>query len=292
MQTINSSRQIKKLSQRFLIGIVASSAGAFIALPGTAKPEASEAMTEVSEATEIPVGVIVEPTAAETLPTTGADALLADPVAETETLEEAPVVEADEVTEEEPTADTETSAEEPVADTETPAEEPVAEEPTPETEAAEGIDTENYTITELTGNSDSFNILTAALAEAGLTEELSGAGPFTIFAPTDEAFEALPDGLVDQLMLPENKAVLRQILAYHVVPGEVLSTDLETGSITTVEGEDIEVTAGDTVTTVNDANVILADVAASNGIIHVIDSVMVPPEPEAGADTDIPAPDQ
>ena len=292
MQTINSSRQIKKLSQRFLIGIVASSAGAFIALPGTAKPEASEAMTEVSEATEIPVGVIVEPTAAETLPTTGADALLADPVAETETLEEAPVVEADEVTEEEPTADTETSAEEPVADTETPAEEPVAEEPTPETEAAEGIDTENYTITELTGNSDSFDILTAALAEAGLTEELSGAGPFTIFAPTDEAFEALPDGLVDQLMLPENKAVLRQILAYHVVPGEVLSTDLETGSITTVEGEDIEVTAGDTVTTVNDANVILADVAASNGIIHVIDSVMVPPEPEAGADTDIPAPDQ
>lgn len=278
MQTINSPRQIKKLSQRFLIGIVASSAGAFIALPSTAKPEANKTMTEASEATEIPVGVIVEPTAAETLPAAGADALLADPVAETETLEEAPAVGANETTEEEPVADTETSAEE-----------PVAEEPTTETEAAEGIDTENYTITELTGNSDSFTILTAALAASGLTEELSGKGPFTIFAPTDEAFEALPEGLVNQLMQPENKAVLKQILTYHVLPGAVPSADLATGSVTTVEGEDLDVTKNDAVTTVNDANVILADVVASNGIIYVIDSVMVPPEPKAGADTDIPA---
>ena len=221
------------------------------------------------------------------MPVTEADAPMTDPVAETEMLEEAPIVEADEITEEEPVADTETSEEDPVADTETPEEEPVAEEPATETEAADGgINTEEYTITELTGNSDSFDILTAALEAADLTEELSSEGPFTIFAPTDEAFEALPEGFVDQLMLPENKAVLRQILTYHVVPGEVLSTDLETGSIATVEGEDIEVVVNDAVTTVNSANVIFPDVLASNGVIHVIDSVIVPPEPTADADTD------
>ncbi len=280
MQITNSPRQTKKLAQRFLLGIVASSAGAFIALPGTAMPEASETMTE---ATEVPVEAIetlpdeaiVEPTAAETLPVTEADEPIADPVAETEMLEETPVVEADEATEEEPAADTETSEEE-----------PVAEEPVTETEAADGgINTEDYTITELTGNSDSFDVLTAALEAADLTEELSSEGPFTIFAPTDEAFEALPEGFVDQLMLPENKAVLRQILTYHVVPGEVLSTDLETGSLATVEGEDIEVAVNDAITTINSANVIFPDVVASNGVIHVIDSVIVPPEPEADADT-------
>ena len=280
MQTITSPRQIKKLSQRLLIGVVASSAGALIALPGIATPEASKTMTEASEATEVPVGAINKPTAAETLPA-GADALGADPGAETETMEEAPAAGENEATEEKPAADPETSAEE-----------PAAEKPATEPEAAEDIHTENYTITELTGNSDSFNILTAALAAAGLTEELSGKGPFTIFAPTDEAFEALPEGLVNQLMQPENKAVLRQILTYHVLPGAVRSTDLATGSVTTVEGEDLDVTKNDAVTTVNDANVILADVVASNGIIHVIDSVMVPPEPETGADTDIPAPNQ
>lgn len=273
MQTINSPRQAKELTQRFLLGIAATSVGAFIALPSTATPEASEI---TPEATEAPVEGIVEPTAAETLPVTGADALMADPVAETESLEEAPVVEADTATDEEPLADTEAP------------EEPVAEEPATETEAAESINTEDYTITELTGNSDSFKILTAALAAADLTKELSGKGPFTIFAPTDEAFEALPEGFVDQLMLPENKAVLRQILAYHVVPGKVLSNSLTTGSITTVEGEDIEVTADSAVTTVNNANVIVSDVVASNGIIHVIDSVIVPPEPEADTDTSSP----
>ena len=285
MQTINSPRQTKKLTRQFLLGVVATSAGAFIALPGAATPEVGETMPE---ATEVPVGEIVEPTAAETLPVTTADDLMADPVTETEMLEEAPVVEADEATDEEPVADTETSDEEPVADTETSDEEPVAEEPATETEAAGGINTEDYTITELTGNSDSFVILTAALEAADLTEELSSKGPFTIFAPTDEAFEALPEGFVNQLLQPENKAVLRQILAYHVVPGEVLSTELETGSITTVEGEDVEITADDAVTTVNNANVIVPDVVASNGVIHVIDSVIVPPEPEANPDINSP----
>lgn len=289
MQLNHSPRQTKKLAKRFLIGLVASSAGAFMALPGTAMPGDSETTMEASEATEVPVeatevlseGAIVEPTAAETLPVTEADTPMSDPVAETEILEAAPVVEADEATEA------------PIADTEASEEVPVAEEPVIETETAEGdINTENYTITELTGNSDSFDVLTAALEAADLTEELSGEGPFTIFAPTDEAFEALPEGFVDQLLLPENKAVLRQILTYHVVPGEVLAADLETGSIATVEGEDIAVVADDTFTTVNSANVIFPDVVASNGVIHVIDSVIVPPEPEADADTSSPAADQ
>ncbi|MGB3298750.1 MAG: fasciclin domain-containing protein [Phormidesmis sp.] len=313
MQLNYSPRQAKKLTQRFLIGFVASSAGALMVLPSMAMSGDRETIMEVSEATEVPVGaateeateatesievlpeeVIVEPTAAETLPATEADMPMSDPVAETEMLEAAPVVEADEATEA-PVADTETADEAPVADTETSDEAPVAEEPATETEAADAagdIVTEDYTITELTGNSDSFDVFTAAIQAAGLTEELSGEGPFTVFAPTDEAFEALPEGFVDQLLLPENKAVLRQILTYHVVPGEVPAAELETGSIATVEGEDIAVVADDTFTTVNSANVIFPDVIASNGIIHVIDSVIVPPEPEADADTSSPAADQ
>ncbi|MGB3573450.1 MAG: fasciclin domain-containing protein, partial [Phormidesmis sp.] len=135
-------------------------------------------------------------------------------------------------------------------------------------------------------NSDSFEILAAALAAADLTEILSGEGPFTIFAPTDDAFAALPEGAVDQLLLPENKDVLVQILTYHVVPGALLSTDLETGNVATVEGSDVAVDVADTVT-VNNANVVVADVEASNGIIHIIDRVIIPPSPEVGADAEV-----
>mgnify|MGYP001805045311 FL=1 len=121
-----------------------------------------------------------------------------------------------------------------------------------------------------------------ALAAADLTEILGGEGPFTVFAPTDDAFAALPEGAVEQLLLPENKDVLVQVLTYHVVPGALLSTDLETGSVETVEGSEVALDVADTVT-VNNANVVVADVEASNGVIHIIDRVIIPPSPEAVA---------
>ena len=165
---------------------------------------------------------------------------------------------------------------------------PIAEESleTPAAETtAEDVNTEEFTITELTGGSDSFEILAAALEAADLSEVLSGEGPYTVFAPTDEAFEALPEGAMEQLLLPENKNVLIQVLTYHVVPGAVLAADLETGMVSTVEGSDLSVEVAETVT-INNANVIAADVTASNGVIHVIDSVILPPAPEADAEVE------
>jgi len=121
-----------------------------------------------------------------------------------------------------------------------------------------------------------FNTLAAALKAAGLVEVLQGEGPFTVFAPTDEAFGALPPGLVEDLLLPENKDTLIKILTYHVVPGKVTSGDLESGKVKTVEGDDIYVKVSNAGVKVDDANVIIPDVPATNGVIHVIDSVIIP----------------
>ncbi len=125
------------------------------------------------------------------------------------------------------------------------------------------------------GNPD-FATLVAALTAAGLVETLQGAGPFTVFAPTEAAFAALPEGLLAKLLLPENVAVLTAILTYHVVPGMVMSTDITAGDVATVEGSTVALTT-DMGVMVNGAKVIAADVAASNGVIHVIDAVIVPP---------------
>jgi uncharacterized surface protein with fasciclin (FAS1) repeats len=133
------------------------------------------------------------------------------------------------------------------------------------------------------GNPD-FSTLVAAVQAAGLEETLSGTGPFTVFAPTNEAFEDLPAGLVDALLLPENKEVLTQILTYHVVEGEVLSTDIQPGPVPTVEGEDIVIRVqADGDVKVNRADVEAVDVEASNGVIHVIDEVLVPPNVDVTA---------
>lgn len=121
-----------------------------------------------------------------------------------------------------------------------------------------------------------FNTLAAALEAADLVEVLQGEGPFTVFAPTDEAFAALPEGTLEELLLPENKEQLVSILTYHVVPGVVLSTDLESGEVTTVEGSDVTVEVSEEGVTVDGANVISADIEASNGVIHVIDAVILP----------------
>ncbi|MCZ8077906.1 MAG: fasciclin domain-containing protein [Rhodobacteraceae bacterium] len=123
----------------------------------------------------------------------------------------------------------------------------------------------------------SFTTLATALTAAGLVETLKGEGPFTVFAPTDAAFAALPAGTVEDLLKPENKEQLIAVLTYHVVPGAVMSTDLTEGmTATTVNGKDITITL-EGGPKVNGAVISAPDVAASNGVIHVIDSVILPP---------------
>jgi len=126
------------------------------------------------------------------------------------------------------------------------------------------------------GNPD-FSTLVAAVKAAGLVETLQGAGPFTVFAPTNEAFAKLPAGLVDKLLLPENKDTLVKILTYHVVAGKVMAADVKPGDVKSVEGSPITIGIdGSTVTLNKTTKVTATDVAASNGVIHVIDSVIVP----------------
>jgi uncharacterized surface protein with fasciclin (FAS1) repeats len=121
----------------------------------------------------------------------------------------------------------------------------------------------------------SFTTLLAAVDAAGLTETLMGEGPFTVFAPTDEAFAALPEGTVEGLL--QDIPTLTAILTYHVVPGAVMSGDLSDGmTATTVNGADVTISTANGVM-VNDANVVTADIEASNGVIHVIDAVIMPP---------------
>lgn len=132
------------------------------------------------------------------------------------------------------------------------------------------------TIVDVAVAAGSFNTLVAAVKAAGLVDALSAAGPLTVLAPTDDAFKALPAGLVDCLLLPANKAALTSILTYHVIEGAVMSTDLKDGPVKTLQGEDVTVSLTDGVK-FNDATVVTADVKASNGVIHAIDGVLVPP---------------
>jgi uncharacterized surface protein with fasciclin (FAS1) repeats len=122
-----------------------------------------------------------------------------------------------------------------------------------------------------------FKTLVAAVEAAGLVDTLKGDGPFTVFAPTDEAFAKLPDGTVDDLLKPENKDKLVAILTYHVVPGKIMSGDISGKSteVKTVQGDMLSVDATDGVK-VDEAKVVKADISASNGVIHVIDTVVMP----------------
>jgi uncharacterized surface protein with fasciclin (FAS1) repeats len=122
----------------------------------------------------------------------------------------------------------------------------------------------------------SFTTLVAAVQAAGLVDTLKGDGPFTVFAPTDDAFAALPDGTVADLLKPENKDKLVAILTYHVVAGKVMSSDLSNGMMAaTIQGSDVKIMTEGGVT-VNGANVVTANIEASNGVIHVIDAVIIP----------------
>jgi uncharacterized surface protein with fasciclin (FAS1) repeats len=133
-------------------------------------------------------------------------------------------------------------------------------------------------IVDVAVSAGSFTTLVAALQAADLVGALQGDGPFTVFAPTDAAFAALPDGTVDSLLKPENKEQLQAVLLYHVVPGQVMSVDLSgTVNAETLQGATVEIVASSSGVTVNGANVVSADVVASNGVIHVVDAVLLPP---------------
>ncbi len=169
---------------------------------------------------------------------------------------------------------------------EEPATTEAAVEETADTEAAEATEEAagGDTIVDVAVGAGTFDTLVAAVTAAGLAETLSGEGPFTVFAPTDEAFAALPEGLLDALLLPENIDALTAILTYHVLGAEVPSSDVASGDAETLQGEAITLNVGDDGTVmVNEATVTAVDVEASNGVIHVIDSVLVPPSIDATA---------
>ncbi|MBW4465152.1 MAG: fasciclin domain-containing protein [Pegethrix bostrychoides GSE-TBD4-15B] len=170
-----------------------------------------------------------------------------------------------------PTTDTSTTTgESPV--TESPiAESPIAGSPT----ATAGA---NATIDQVVSSNGSFSTLNSAIQAAELESTLSGAGPYTVFAPTDAAFAALPPGTLDRLLLPENKAQLQQLLSYHVVPGSVTSAQITPGEVNTVEGAPVNITTSAGEVTVGNARVTEPDITASNGVIHAIDQVLLPPD--------------
>lgn len=140
------------------------------------------------------------------------------------------------------------------------------------------------TIVDIAAGDDRFETLVAAVTAAGLVDTLSGDGPFTVFAPTDDAFAALPEGTVEGLLKPEMKGDLTNVLLYHVVPGKVMSGDIAEGTMgagTALEGAKVCVTKADAGVMLDDgsgtmANVVIADIEASNGVIHVIDKVILP----------------
>lgn len=134
------------------------------------------------------------------------------------------------------------------------------------------------TVVDALSEEGSFSTLTQALTEAELTETLSQGGPYTIFAPTDEAFAALPEGTVEQLLLPENRQVLQEVLAYHVTSGAITSDQIATGDVTTLQGETVPVNAEGSEVTVGDAQVVNPDLEAGNGVVHAIDTVLLPPD--------------
>ncbi|WOD40730.1 fasciclin domain-containing protein [Nodosilinea sp. E11] len=155
-------------------------------------------------------------------------------------------------------------------------EQPVEEDMEPAAEAEQPA-TAELSIAEIAASGEDFTILTAAIEAAGLTEVLNNSDlSVTVFAPTDAAFEALPEGTLEALLLPENRDQLTQLLTYHVVDGEVRSTDLADGEVETISGSPVMVMVGDEAVTINEANVVMADIEASNGVIHVIDAVLMP----------------
>lgn len=132
------------------------------------------------------------------------------------------------------------------------------------------------TIVAVASEAGSFKTLVAAVKAAGLADVLQGDGPFTVFAPTDEAFAKLPAGTVENLLKPENREQLKAILTYHVIPGKVMAADVKPMQAKTVNGQKVNIQVIDKTVKVDNAKVVKTDVAASNGVIHVIDTVILP----------------
>lgn len=142
-----------------------------------------------------------------------------------------------------------------------------------------GVRATEKDIVETASAAGDFQTLATALGAAGLVETLKGPGPFTVFAPTDAAFAKLPPGTVETLLKPENKDKLTAILTYHVVPGSVMAADVaKLDEADTVNGKPVDIETADGTVMVNQAKVTATDIQASNGVIHVIDSVILPPE--------------
>lgn len=180
-----------------------------------------------------------------------------------------------------------TGSDEDTAAEATPTAEATEEAMEEEMEEAEATD-EAGTIVEVAAGNEDFSTLVAAIEAADLVETLSGEGPFTVFAPTNEAFAKVPEATLNALLEPANQETLAKILTYHVIAAEVLSTDVEPGTVTTVEGSDLTIEVdGESVVLIdgkgNRVNVTAVDIEGSNGVIHVIDGVLIP------ADVTLPA---
>ena len=132
------------------------------------------------------------------------------------------------------------------------------------------------TVVDIAAGNEDFSTLVAAVKAAGLVEALSSDGPFTIFAPTNDAFKKLPSGTVETLLKPENKEQLASILKYHVVSGKVMATDVKAGEVATLNGKKIAIKITDGKVMIDGATVIKTDLVGANGVIHVIDSVVLP----------------
>ncbi len=132
-------------------------------------------------------------------------------------------------------------------------------------------------IVDLASSNKNFSKLVAAVKAAELVEAFSGTGPYTLFAPTDAAFAQLPAGTLEKLLKPENKASLQKVLKYHVISGAVMAADVKTGKVDSAEGSALNIIASKGSVTVGGAKVVKADNVASNGVIHVIDKVLLPP---------------
>jgi uncharacterized surface protein with fasciclin (FAS1) repeats len=294
MKVLNYANLAKKILG--LAGLVV--AGTVVALPTSAQVPAApvEPSLESAPETDAPLPEAA-PTSDDVAPTDTPDAveptldgaestveeISPDDASTTEEAAETETPETDPTAETEPAEETPAEAEAPASE-ETPAEaeapaseEAPAEAEIPAPEEAPGIAATTGTIVDVAAASETFQTLVSALTEAELAELLGGEGPFTVFAPTDEAFAALPEGMLEELLKPENRELLVQILTYHVVPGAVTSDQLTSGEVATVEGSPVNVTVSEEAVTVNDANVIEADIPATNGVIHAIDSVILPP---------------
>ena len=204
------------------------------------------------------------------MPAEEAPAATEAPVEEAPTATEAPAEEAPTATEA-PVEEAPTATEAPVEEAPTATEAPATETPTTETADAQ-------TIVDIASSNDSFSTLVTAIEAAGLKESLMADGTFTVFAPTNAAFEALPQGILDKLLMPENKAVLAKVLTHHVLSDEKMAADLSTEQVTSMADSALQIKVDEAGVGVDNAKVLQADIDASNGVIHVIDQVLIPQE--------------